>query len=195
MEFCNEEQLAEIRGERMKQKERELERVAKARQKIDELQDRIILEAASDCEKSSLASFSVDPTARHKASVRRVKKSRPDSMNIVTESGNKDDEGFNAEERKLRSFKPDGESNDLHLTETDLFASRADDAPNRVDQIDSDFKEAEQRYDLRDINQPSRSGKTFLSMAQSPRSNLTGESVTARKERNNTEDDPFEQER
>lgn len=31
MEFCNEEQLAEIRDERMKQKERELERVAKAR--------------------------------------------------------------------------------------------------------------------------------------------------------------------
>ena len=172
-----------------------MERVAKARQKIDELQDRIILEAASDCEKSSLASFSVDPTARRKVSVRRVKKSRPDSMNIVTESGNEDDEGYSAEERKLRSFKPDGDSNDLQLTETDLFASRADDAPNRVDQIDSDFMEAERRYDLRNINQPSRSGKTFLSMAQSPRSNLTGESVTARKERKTTEDDPFEQER
>lgn len=54
-------------------------------------------------------------------------------MNIVTESGNEDDEGFSAEERKLRSFKPDGDSNDLHLTETDLFASRADGALNEVD--------------------------------------------------------------
>lgn len=59
MEFCNEEQLAQIAKERIKQKERELERIAKSRLQLEQLGTKIILEAASDCEKSSLASYNM----------------------------------------------------------------------------------------------------------------------------------------
>ena len=48
----------------MKQKERELERIAKSRLQLEQLGTKIILEAASDCEKSSLHSHSIDPGLR-----------------------------------------------------------------------------------------------------------------------------------